>query len=295
MVHAFTTLRHPVERLLEAEYFLVRLADSYGLEFQTLLNAFLSASRSVTFLLQASMARVPGFDEWYRARQQEMSADQAMRFFLLLRNVSQKQGPVSYVGGSDSRGRMTYRFVDGQVGVPAEVKGRDIAQCGSDQLVKLARLLLAYFEAFPFHACPGRAFTEEGMAALGYTLDDAAVSLGYPQAYVAVAGIPAGEILRILSRDIEPLDVACLERMSQRIFKRDEEEFEWPIAAAIEPNLNDYIAEEIEKAVGAGTSPRNIFVSAVMRRIMDIERSDGLGQPTDTDLPGDDHLPTDPR
>ena len=61
MSYTFTTLRHPVEKLLEAEHFPARLIHSNGLEFQFELNAFLSASRSVTFVLQKAVADVPGF------------------------------------------------------------------------------------------------------------------------------------------------------------------------------------------------------------------------------------------
>ena len=56
------------ERLLEAEYFADRFrwlrADEFGYEF----NAFLSAARSVTFLLQKEMKEVAGFDVWWDAR-----------------------------------------------------------------------------------------------------------------------------------------------------------------------------------------------------------------------------------
>lgn len=82
MRHTFTTLRHAVEKLQEAEYLLAGVASENGLEFQFNLNAFVGASRSVTFVMQKSMARVPGFAEWYRARQDEMKLDPAMGFFL---------------------------------------------------------------------------------------------------------------------------------------------------------------------------------------------------------------------
>lgn len=85
MPHIFTTLRHPVEKLLEAGHFLARLSQSDGLEFQFELNAFLSASRSVTFVLQKALADVPGFPVWYEQKQGRMKADAAMRFFLELR------------------------------------------------------------------------------------------------------------------------------------------------------------------------------------------------------------------
>ena len=59
--HTFTTLRHPVEKLIEAEHFLARLMYADGLRFQFELNALLAASRSVTFVLQGAMAHVRHF------------------------------------------------------------------------------------------------------------------------------------------------------------------------------------------------------------------------------------------
>src|SRR5688572_26098150 len=111
MVHTFTTLRHTVEKLQEAEYFLAGVASENSLEFQFNLNAFLSACRSVTFVMQKSMSRVPAFADWYRARQDEMRLDAAAGFFLELRNIAQHEGPVSYVGGSTMKpGRWSHRF-----------------------------------------------------------------------------------------------------------------------------------------------------------------------------------------
>lgn len=95
MAHCFTSLASSIEKLLEAEYFLGALACSNGAELRYNLNAFLSACRSVTFVLQKSMAPVDGFKPWYAARQAEMRADAAMGFFLELRNISQHEGPVS--------------------------------------------------------------------------------------------------------------------------------------------------------------------------------------------------------
>ena len=105
MPYTFTTLRHPVEKLLEAEHFVARLIHSNGLEFQFELNAFLSASRSLTFVLQKAMADVSGFASWYEQQQTRMKADAPMCFFLSLRNVSQKQGPISICRGARSGAR----------------------------------------------------------------------------------------------------------------------------------------------------------------------------------------------
>ena len=44
-------------------------------EFQYELNAFLSASRAVSFVLQKAMAGVKGFDTWYNERRAEMKRE----------------------------------------------------------------------------------------------------------------------------------------------------------------------------------------------------------------------------
>jgi hypothetical protein len=222
VTHTFTSLRHPLEKLQEAEHFLARLIESHGLEFQFELNAFLSACRSSTFVMQKALAHVPAFDSWYRLRRDEMKADAAMRFFIELRNISQKLGPVSYVGGSGLDGRWTYRFVSSSQTVPSELIGRDIVDCCAEQLQKLAKLLLSYFRAYPFDACPFHAFTEEGMTALKYSLADAEKASGIPAGWTDIAEIPNVEKLRLLRREIEPLDLATLGRLADGDFKKME-------------------------------------------------------------------------
>ena len=172
MPHRFTTLRHPVEKLLEAEHFLARMVGSSGLKFQFELNAFLASSHSVTFVLQKATSDVPGFHVWYERQQLLMKADVAMRLFIELRNISQKQGPVSFVCGSLPSGGWTYRFVGQRRAVPDELANRDICVCCAAHLVKLAQLLMKCVDTFPFQSCPGLALTEEGMMALGYTWTD---------------------------------------------------------------------------------------------------------------------------
>lgn len=71
-----------MEKLLEAEHFLARMVESDGLEFQSELNAFLSAGRSVTFVLQKALADVPGFAVWYEQQQARMKADPQCAFSL---------------------------------------------------------------------------------------------------------------------------------------------------------------------------------------------------------------------
>lgn len=270
MVHDFTTLRHPVEKLLEAEYFLDRLTHANGLEFQFELNAFLSASRSVTFVLQKVMSNVLGFARWYSPRQAEMKSDEAMRFFIELRNISQKEGPVSYVGCSLPGGGRTYRLVGRPHAVPGELIGLDISDCCSAHVAKLARLLLECVAAFPYHSCPCRAFTKEGMAALGYDWADIEAAVGLPAGYTAVSDIPVGEKLRILRREVEPLDTASIERIAASpLLDSGKQQFRATRGTDL---VDDVAARMAPSAIASGLS-REIFLSAILNRIDDIENS----------------------
>ena len=271
MPHTFTTLRHPVEKLLEAEHFLARLIHSYGLEFQFELNAFLSASRSVTFVLQKAMSDVPGFTTWYEQQQARMKADAPMCFFLDLRNISQKQGPISIVGGSLPRGGWTYRFVGRPHAVPEDVAGRDIGACCAAHLVKLANLLLECIRALPFDSCPRRAFTEEGMAALGYSWGDIEAAIGMPPGSTDAGNLPAAEKLRILSREIEPLDTASIERISEGDLHAAGAPLEFPASSGTD--LVDDMAAMMALNGTADGHPRDVFLSAILKRIDDIESS----------------------
>ena len=269
MTHAFTTLRHPVEKLLEAEHFLARMIMSDGLEYQFELNAFLSASRSVTFVLQKALADVPGFADWYQQQQARMKADAAMRFFLELRNISQKQGPVSFVGGSLPGGGWTYRFVGLPHAVPEALTGRDVGACCSAHLTKLATLLAECARVFPFHSCPGRAFTEEAMVALGYGWRDVEAALGLPPGYTEVGDLPVAEKLRILSREIEPLDQESIERIAQGDLRANGVRLQFPDTSGTD--LVDDIAAMMMPGGANGGEPRDAFLRAISKRINDIE------------------------
>jgi hypothetical protein len=271
MSHLFTTLRHPVEKLLEAEHVLARLTESDGLQFQFELNAFLSASRSMTFVLQKAMTDVSGFAAWYDQQQAAMTTDGAMRFFLELRNISQKQGPVSFVGGSRPGGGWTYRFASRPHAVPQELIGRNVGACCAAHLVKLAKLLLECAHAFPFHSCPVRAFTEEGMATLGYDWQDVEAAIGLPPGYTSVGDFPAAEKLLILSREVEPLNTASIVRIAGGKLLRDGEELQFATFGGAD--IVDDIAALLGSGEGGSEQPRDVFLKAVMKRISDIERS----------------------
>lgn len=265
MAHTFTTLRHPVEKLLEAEHFLARLRNADGLAFQFELNAFLAACRSVDFLLQNSFEEVPGFPDWYKQRRAEMAADVVMMFFLKLRNFSQHAGPVSYVGGACLGGGWTYRFVHASERVPEVLQGRDIATCCAEYLQKTAAVIALCCASFPFEACPVKAFSVEGMAHLGYGMNDAERAIGLPEGYSDVPGFEDEEKLRYLRRELEPLDQATLGRLSAGDFRDGEAPIIFRKGQG--SDLVDDVAAMIDPNEPHGTDMRTVFLRAVGARI----------------------------
>jgi hypothetical protein len=174
------------ERLLEANYFVDQMeAAGMGLEVGYNLNAFLSASRAVTFLSQKEMSRVVGFAEWWADRQIEMRADPAMKFFVELRNFSQKAGRVRFESAGFGVDGSTYRhiFRDGSIKVPEEVGRIDALDACRLHLAKIAGVVIECMDAFPFDTCPRRAVSPAGIAALCLDTDEVDASLGYPRGY----------------------------------------------------------------------------------------------------------------
>lgn len=207
-----TSLLLVEEKLLEAEFFMRRFRRASPDTANYFLNAYLSAARSVTFLLQKELAYVPGFPDWWNAQRTTLGADMVARFFLELRNFSQKAGRVSLTGARAGGGRSavwTYRFVGVVTQVPGELKGVDAADACSEHLAKLARILLACIDAFPYHSCPSMALSPAGVNALGLNVGDMFRRLELP--YVNVDDELA---LRVLREQVDPVDVAAIRKVA---------------------------------------------------------------------------------
>jgi hypothetical protein len=69
------------EKLHESRYFLelMTLAQAERDAFKYNLSAFLSASRSVTLIMQKEYGKISGFRRWWSGKQKEMRSDDAMR------------------------------------------------------------------------------------------------------------------------------------------------------------------------------------------------------------------------
>jgi hypothetical protein len=96
------------DKLNEAQYFLNRMEETQKSAnagtpsardaFKYDLNAFITAARSVTYVMQKDFKRVPGFEDWYEVKQDEMRNDEVMLFFHKQRNITIHQGSIEPIG-----------------------------------------------------------------------------------------------------------------------------------------------------------------------------------------------------
>ena len=85
------------QKLEEAKYFLSQMQANIEnpKNFAFNLSAFLSAARSVTFVMRSEFARFSGFDGWYKSKQEEMNGDGDFKFFNDMRVVTIHQRTVT--------------------------------------------------------------------------------------------------------------------------------------------------------------------------------------------------------
>lgn len=225
-----TSLLLVEERLLEAEHFALLLNTKYPLEIQFYLNAFLSAARSVTFLVQKELAHTKDFSAFWSLVQAELREDPAARFFLELRNFSQKAGRVSIEGAGGilkphnyvhpevigEEPFMVYKFASREIEVPAALVDVELTTACLLHLSKLAKVTLKTMSEFPFDTCPSQACSADGATHWNLELSDFLEILGFPRDWVAASeGLSRDEAFSLISSQLDAVDRKTIERIAR--------------------------------------------------------------------------------
>lgn len=191
-------------KLAEADFFLdcLKAAGPELFPLNFYFSAFLSASRSVTFTLQAVMDDVEGFDNWYSDIQEELRSDPICVAFRDLRNVALKVGESPVKGG-----RMKVADGDRQwsvllnpklveeLGIPADDE-RDALVLSEQFLQRLVQVIWECYEHFGCYIDAKERLTQDCLERLGMTVEAAEAELGFPPGWTD--GVPRGERLRML-------------------------------------------------------------------------------------------------
>lgn len=212
------------EKVYESDFFLEKVAESEDLrEANYYFSAFISAARSITFALQASLSGLEGFEEWYMEKQQLLRENELARFFTDARNYSQKQGRTYIHSGSrkysNDGGEIFPRryyfetpvsnqhnanlFIRIMVSDESAEKQLNDAysQC-KNYMVLLAEIIYDCFQRFGPVIDPEQYYTLENINNLGLTIEDIEEKVGFPRAYTD-ANIPDEERMRLI-RNSQP-------------------------------------------------------------------------------------------
>jgi len=181
-------------KLRESKFFLNMLETSVPPSFEAdcYFSAFVSACRSVTFALQASLKGMPNFDVWYAVAQQSLKTDPLAPLFLEFRNevVHIGENPINRVSLDHLAEHLSRQF-NGQHSHVLVLPGSD---SDNSQLVDAVVTSNAYFTSLVgiIYDCydnfrtvvdPQWYFTEENFISSGRTIRDAVVELGFPETW----------------------------------------------------------------------------------------------------------------
>lgn len=197
------------DKLFEAEFFLDRLRVSsrfnYGSRYY--FSAFVSAARSVTLALQATMKDVEGFTEWYQEAQLKLKVNALARFFVEIRNDSIHKGlnPLNQISISHLREDLFYQMHQhdhSHVLVLPNLHQdstmlADAVQVSTVYFVSLINVVFECYSEFRYVVDPQWYFTYENFSAMGKSFEDAVVELGFPSEWATYAPIE-GDKWRIL-------------------------------------------------------------------------------------------------
>lgn len=185
MARSFGLVDYKVQ---EAEFFLLE-THRYGKKInyhavQFCVSAFVSAARSVTFAMQASLKGQPEFEAWYAPRQESLRKNPLSRFFHEFRTVTQHIGENLVSGGSHSNHGTFYYFAPCP-DLP-NVPELDVITACDTYFKSVLELVYECYGHLKYVVNGKWYFTEENFNRLGKSLEDAEEELGFPRGWTDI-------------------------------------------------------------------------------------------------------------
>jgi hypothetical protein len=135
------------------------------------------------------MKPVPGFQDWYRERQEEMTADPLARFFHDLRTVTHHIGEnLASAGSSGPNQSPRFWFVP-TMDIP-KVPHDDVASACESYFTSLVELVYKCYLEFGTEINSHQHYTAEHFAKLGKTIEDAEEEIFGVRGWTDVPGYP---------------------------------------------------------------------------------------------------------
>jgi hypothetical protein len=199
-------------KIFEADFFLTKLEESKYSEdlfvgAKYYLSAFISASRSITFSLQAAMKDILDFKEWYEQYQNKLQQNDLARYFSEVRNLSQKVGYYPLSSGhifrdENNKRQVKYFFDQFSDEIKSSVPDEDVLTACNKYFILLLRLVCDCFKSFG-HVIDPIGYFDYSISEGGKSLEDIEEELGFPRGWTKVENTTDGERIQMLRQQYE--------------------------------------------------------------------------------------------
>jgi hypothetical protein len=192
------------DKLREAEFFLDHVHRTNHLSFdgRCFFSAFVSAARSVTFAMQASLKGIADFDQWYDAVRTSLKTDHLAPYFVEIRNgvVHKGRNPLDMVTLEHLSNHLSQQFGRHDrphvIIVPDRHRSNrtvllDATQACTDYFTSLVSITFDCYERFKTVVNSRWYFTEENFQSMGRTFEDALTDLGFPSDWASGSPVDA--------------------------------------------------------------------------------------------------------
>lgn len=203
-------------KVFESEFFLSKLKDAIRrnsfFDQRAYVSAFLSASRSITFTIQASLSDLPDFEDWYQKQRAQLSQNQLAQYFLKARNLSQKVGYYPNLVAKSSHLNdqffskifdITRKFDELNDIAPK----LDLFSACKEYFVVLLQIVYDCYRKFGTVIDPKKYFTRSNFQALGKTIDDLEAEFGFPRGWTDIPESNEDKRWKVFMSQVHPLEI----------------------------------------------------------------------------------------
>jgi hypothetical protein len=216
-------------KVAEANYFLLKLEEcTYEMKFfeaRNYISAFLSATRSITFVLKASLHDLNGFEIWYKKHEDILKASPLARFFLESRNLSQKVGyyPITGCGSyKDDNGNegIKYHFSDFIETKNVNIPDMDAYSACAVYFNMLLEIIYDCYQVFGFDIDPDKYYTIENLERMNLSIEDIEEQLGFPKGWTGMGGESIEDRIEAIrkTRSTQGVDHILINRLGKNRF-----------------------------------------------------------------------------
>lgn len=175
----------------EADFFLEQLKKSHSWdnEFNYNFSAFVSAMRSITFSLQYVMSKYPGFDEWYKIRQDKLRSSKLAKAFVEFRNHAQKTGIIPIAKERSFFEGIFYETTQFYIPKYSEIKdvpSGNVKELSEKCLIEILTIVNECYIDFDVYIDPRVLFTQKALKKLNWTIEDIEELCGFPRGYTNI-------------------------------------------------------------------------------------------------------------